>query len=190
MRKVERSADSQILDAWGELVKVWGEISEVFGDLGVMMGRGWDMALGILSHAGWFDLLRLKKLVEKLPQFREIVQMLGRLDVAENSPSVAEKILMPIRRLEEERREVRTPHVPAEMRGVERSGEVSRMLPLEATMLGHNKLRFLWHARRAERGLLTYRVEGVESRKFGLKRKYFKILRSRSPGHKGGQSLQ
>jgi uncharacterized protein with von Willebrand factor type A (vWA) domain len=35
------------------------------------------------------------------------------------------------------------------------------MLSAEAALLGHPKLRLLWHARRAERALLTYRVEGV-----------------------------
>lgn len=56
-----------------------------------------------------------------------------------------------------------TPLVPHETRGIERSGEVARMLPAEAALLGHPSLRLLWHARRAERGLLTYRVEGVET---------------------------
>ena len=36
------------------------------------------------------------------------------------------------------------------------------MLPVEASMLGHPKLRLVWHARRAERALLTYLVEGIE----------------------------
>jgi uncharacterized protein with von Willebrand factor type A (vWA) domain len=36
------------------------------------------------------------------------------------------------------------------------------MLASEAALLGHPKLRLLWHARRAERALLTYRLEGLE----------------------------
>lgn len=65
-------------------------------------------------------------------------------------------------RLEEERREVRTPLVPAETRGIERGDALARMLPSEAALLCHPKLRLLWHARRAERALLIYRVEGTE----------------------------
>ncbi|MEG0323738.1 MAG: hypothetical protein RR619_07055, partial [Raoultibacter sp.] len=61
-----------------------------------------------------------------------------------------------------ERREIQTPLIPGEVRGLERSGEITRMLPAEALMLGHPQLRMLWHARRAERALLTYRVEGTE----------------------------
>ena len=155
-------ADGNLLTTWGERARAWAEIADVFGDLGEMMGRGWDLSIGVLRHAGWLDLLRLRKLIEQLPQLREIIRALGRLHAAQGDESIAEKILVSVRRLEEERREVRTPLIPAEMRGLERSGEITRMLPVEALMLGHPKLRMLWHARRSERALLTYRVEGIE----------------------------
>jgi uncharacterized protein with von Willebrand factor type A (vWA) domain len=155
-------ADPEVVAVWSERARAWGEIADVFGDLGEMLGRGWDMSVGVLKQAGWLDLMRLRALVEKLPQLRDIVRALGRLHAVNEGESVAETILVPVRRLEEERLEIRTPHVPAEMRGIERSGDISRMLPVEATMLGHPKLRFLWHARRSERALLTYRVEGIE----------------------------
>lgn len=160
--KRDWDADLDMVAAWGERARAWADIADVFGDLGEMLGRGWDMSVGVLKHAGWLDLLRLRELVEKLPQLREIVRALGRLYAVNDGASVAETILVPVRRLEEERLEIRTPHVPAETRGIERSGEIARMLPVEASMLGHPKLRLVWHARRAERALLTYRVEGIE----------------------------
>jgi len=39
---------------------------------------------------------------------------------------------------------------------VQRSGRIARMLPAEAMLLGHPRLRLVWHARRAERTLLAY----------------------------------
>lgn len=155
-------ADAELMGVWSERVRFWTEIASVFGDLGEMLGRGWDLSLGILRHTGWRDALRLGALVERLPELRELVRALGRLQDADATDSVAERVFIPMRRLEEERREVRTPLVPADTRGVERSGSVARMLPAEAAMLGHPRLRMLWHARRSERALLTYRVEGVE----------------------------
>lgn len=155
------AADDGILSAWGDRARAWSEIAGVFGDLGSMMGRGFDLSIGVLKRVGWLEILKLRELIERLPQLREIVQQLGRLHAATDGESVAEKLLVPVRRIEEERREVRTPLAPTEMRGIERSGEIARMLPAEAAMLGHPKLRLLWHARRAERALLTYRVEGV-----------------------------
>ncbi|WP_081033974.1 hypothetical protein KV708_14600 [Comamonas thiooxydans] len=154
--------DGSMLSTWSERTRAWTEIADVFGDLGEMMGRGWDLSCGVLRHTGWMDLLRLRELIEKLPQLREIVRTLGRLEDPHGGVSVAEKVLIPVRRLEEERREVQTPLIPAEIRGLERSGEITRMLPVEALMLGHPQLRMLWHARRAERALLTYRVQGTE----------------------------
>ena len=155
-------ADADLIGAWEERARAWAEIAGVFGDLGEMLGRGWDLTLGVLHHTGWHDLLRLRDLIERLPRMREIVRALGRLHDSDAKESVAERVFLPMRRLEEERREVRTPLVPADTRGVERSGSIARMLPVEAAMLGHPKLRMLWHARRSEQALLTYRVEGVE----------------------------
>ena len=164
------SADNDLLAAWSERARAWAEISDVFGDLSQMMGRGWDLSCGVLKHTGWLDLLRLRNLIKQLPQLTDIIRTLGRLHAAQESESIAEKILVPVRRIEEERREVRTPAIPAEMRGLERSGEIARMLPVEAMMLGHPKLRMLWHARRSERALLTYRVEGIEIERIQVER--------------------
>ena len=116
--------------------------------------------MGVLHHTGWRDLLRLRELVERLPRMRELVQALGRLHESDAKESVAERVFLPMRRLEEERREVRTPLVPTDTRGVERSGSIARMLPVEAVMLGHSKLRMLWHARRSEQALLTFGRRG------------------------------
>ena len=174
-------ADGDLLAAWGERARAWAEIADVFGDLGEMMGRGWDLSCGVLRHTGWLDLLRLRKLIDQLPQLREIVRALGRLHAAQGDESIAEKILVPMRRLEEERREVRTPLIPAEMRGLERSGEITRMLPVEALMLGHPKLRMLWHARRSERALLTYRVEGIEVERVQVERDGHEEIEGKRP---------
>ena len=174
-------ADGDLLTAWGERARAWVEIADVFGDLGEMMGRGWDLSCGVLRHTGWLELLRLRKLIEQLPQLREIVRALGRLHAAQGDESIAEKILVPVRRLEEERREVRTPLSPAEMRGLERSGEITRMLPVEALMLGHPKLRMLWHARRSERALLTYRVEGIEVERVQVERDSHEEIEGKRP---------
>ncbi len=161
----QRAADADLLGAWEEPVRAWAEIASVFGDLGQMLGRGWDLTLGVLRHTGWRNLLQLRQLVEHLPEFRRIVRVLGRLHASETAETVAEKIFVRLRRLDEEWLEVPTPLIPEETRGVERSSEIARMLPVEAAMLGHPKLRLLWHARRSEQALLTYRVEGIELEK-------------------------
>lgn len=163
---LERAAadgpDAGLLERWGEQARVWAEIADVFGDLGNMLGRGWDLSLGILKQTGWRDLTRLRELVAKLPQLSDVVRSLGRLHHSEGEPSVAETVMVRVQRMEEERKEIRVPYIPTETRGLERSAEVTRMLPAEAVLLGHPALRMLWHARRAERGLMTYRVEGIE----------------------------
>ncbi len=164
LRRMTREAvEESIVAGWAEQARAWAEIADIFGDLALLLGRGWDLTQGVLRRTGWRDLLRLRELIESLPQLREVVRCLGRLESAsEEDVSVAETIFGPVTRLEEEVREVRVPGVPGETRGIERSDEIARMLPSEAALLAHPVLSRLWHARRAERALLTYRFEGIE----------------------------
>jgi uncharacterized protein with von Willebrand factor type A (vWA) domain len=46
--------------------------------------------------------------------------------------------------------------MPGQTRGIHRSDRIARMLPSETMLLSHPRLRLLWHARRAERILLSY----------------------------------
>lgn len=166
------SANAALVEAWEARVSVWTAIADVFGDLGMLLGRGWDLARGILWHVGWREALALRDLLERLPQLREIVRSLGRMQASESpdTESVANRLFAPVRQVEEERRENRTPLVPEDTKGVELSDDIPRMLPSEAAMLGHPVLRYLWHARRSERALLTYRLEGVEVQRLWVER--------------------
>ena len=184
-----RDADDELVAAWGDTARAWAAISDVFGDLGELMGRGWDLSTSVLREIGWMEVLKLRELIERLPQLREIVRQLGRLQTATDGESIAEKILVPVRRVEEERRQVRTPHAPTEMRGIERSGEIARMLPVEASLLGHPQLRLLWHARRAERALLSYRVEGVVTERVRVERESKEEVEGKRPRPQRGPIL-
>lgn len=154
--------------AWSERLRAWAEIEDVFGELGAMCGLGWDLSRGILHHTGWHDVQRLAELLKRAEQIREITRTLGRMQSAntEETESILERLLGPTRRAPEERRQIETPDTPHETRGVERSDEVSRMLPSEAALFIHPTLRLLWHAKRAERTLSTYRVVGTDSDRF------------------------
>lgn len=159
---------AQLAAAWGERLRAWSAVEDVFGELGAMCGLGWDLSRSVLRHTGWQDAERLADLLKKLDQVREIVRTLGRMRSAEadRTESVLERLLGSVRRTPEERRDVETPGTPHDTRGVERSGEIARMLPSEAILFNRPRLRFLWHARRAERTLMTYRVIGTEAVRF------------------------
>jgi len=154
----------QVRAAWQERARIWAELEEVFGELSELLGRGWDLARGLLRTQGWVEIARLRALLEKLPALRELIQALGRMRSSEDPtvPPVLETVLGPVRRVAEELQRIHTPLARSETRGIERSGDIQRMLPAECVLLGHPTLRLLWHARRAERTLMTYRVEGVD----------------------------
>ncbi|MFN7139402.1 MAG: VWA domain-containing protein, partial [Limisphaerales bacterium] len=148
---------------WAERARLWSEISNVFGELGELLGRGRDLARSILRHHGWQEIVRLRKLMESCPELTKLVRTLGQLQqrVAEDLPTVMERIFVPIRRADDQWCEVQTEFAPHEVHGLTLSDDISRMIPAEAATLGHPVLKYLWHARRIEHALLTYRVQGV-----------------------------
>jgi len=164
----ENAADltsEQFLQGWQERARIWHELAEVFDELGSLLGRGWDLSQGVLASQGWLEMVRLRKLLEQIPQLKELVRTLGKMQISteEDAMPVTEQLFEPVKRLIEELKEIQSPLAPMETRGITRSDDISRMLPSELVFLGHPQLKMLWHARRAEKALLTYRVEGVLS---------------------------
>ena len=104
-------------------------------------------------------MLRIRRLLERLQDLSKIIRGLGRVRQSEldadTSQAVVEVIDLAIAQ-RAEARTVRVPDMPGETRGIHRSGRIARMLPAEAMLLGHPRLRLVWHARRAERTLLCY----------------------------------
>lgn len=149
-----------IRELWAPRVRDWRRIESVFGELGQLLGWGEDLGRGVLRQAGFLEAERLSALIERVPTVARLVRTLGRMRDGETAATL-QALFEGMTRAPEEAREIRTPYVPADANGIERSGSVSRMLPSEASMLGHPVLRKLWHARRAERTLLTYLVEGT-----------------------------
>lgn len=147
-------------DDWRERCDLMDELIEVFGQLpddGKNMN--WDALRGLLRSAGWQEVLRIHRLIEYLPELARIIRGLGRARPAERDDDEQQhtvEVMETALALLPHSRDQRVPDLPGETRGVRRSDRIARMLPAEAMLLGHPKLRLVWHARRAERTLLTY----------------------------------
>lgn len=145
---------------WRERSGQIDELVEVFGLLPeAAQETRWDRVRGVLRSEGWQEVLRIRRLLERLPELAQIVRRLGRtLPSPQRDASVetdVEFIDQAVAR-RPQRHTVRVPDMPGETRGVHRSDRIARMLPAEAMLLGHPLLRLVWHARRAERTLLSY----------------------------------
>ncbi len=142
---------------WKDRCGALDELMDVFGDL--PKHTRWDLLRGLRSGASWQEVVRIRRLLERLPELVRIIRRLGRAH-ATDEPDPARRNSAPHRERAEapvpRTRSVRIPQLPGATRGIERSGRVARMLPAEAMLLGHPRLRLVWHARRAERTLLTY----------------------------------
>ena len=122
--------------------------------------RGW------LRSVVGRDVGRIRTMLSHLPPLADLVRTLGRAQESENAdaPPTWERILGPIRRTREIERPIDRAPI-AEVRGIERSGEIARMLASEAVLLSRPRLRPLFHLRLVERTLMTYHAEGVLTRR-------------------------
>lgn len=145
---------------WAERSGLMQALMDVFGDLGELVKHcRWDMLRGLLRSSGWQEVVRIRKLIEELPELARLIRGLGRSRPSAEPDALSrrlEPVIEPALARSAASREVRVPDLPGETRGVRRSGRIARMLPAEAMLLAHPRLRLVWHARHAERTLLTY----------------------------------
>ena len=145
---------------WQERCGQVDELIDVFGGLPEDGGNTrWDEVRGLLRSSGWQEVLRIRRLIERLPELARIIRGLGRSrqsDEHDATTQTSVEILDAAMAQRLESRTVRVPDMPGETRGVHRSDRIARMLPAETMLLGHPRLRLVWHARRAERTLLSY----------------------------------
>lgn len=147
-------------DEWEPIAEELQEVLRIFADLGdVFKFDRWDLTRGLLHSAAWQELVRVRAQLEQLDELRQMIRRLGRARQTEEfdqQPAPAAIVMEQVTTAVTEWRETHVPDLPAETRGIERSGRVSRMLPSEAQLLPHPRLRLIWFARHAERTLLAY----------------------------------
>lgn len=145
---------------WAERCGELDELIGAFGDLGdLLKNTRWDALRGLLRSSEWRELVRIRRLMERLPELLRIIRGLGRArpTAVDDAASQAVHTVIEAAQVQSQlARRLRVPDMPGETRGVHRSGRIARMLPAEAMLLGHPQLRLVWHARHAERTLLAY----------------------------------
>jgi len=145
---------------WKERCGTMDELTAIFGEYAdLVKNTRWDMMRGLLRSGGWQEVVRARRLIEALPELARIVRQLGRAretDEPHASNQSDVRIMEEHLAIRQVERIVQVPDYPGETLGVRRSGRVARMLPAEAMLLLHPRLRLVWHARHAERTLLSY----------------------------------
>jgi uncharacterized protein with von Willebrand factor type A (vWA) domain len=146
-------------DEWQERERLLEELVEVFGAAGdLLKNTNWDQLRGLLASDGWQNIVRIRHLIATLPELSALLKRLGRTQPVDDVDASAvdghtEETTTAVRA---RTRVTQVPEMPGDTRGVCRSGRIARMLPSETMLLTHPLLRLIWHARRAERSLLTY----------------------------------
>eukprot|EP00879_Flechtneria_rotunda_P013426 GHRR01014017.1.p1 GENE.GHRR01014017.1~~GHRR01014017.1.p1 ORF type:complete len:601 (+),score=219.05 GHRR01014017.1:188-1990(+) len=137
-RKLEEAAEQIVSDFEKGMAEVMDNLEKAqlaFDDLSELLEgqEGYALSQGTWQRDGWRELDDLRRKLENLKELRELVRSLGRSGGKG-----------PLRRAPEEvdaprypAGVVRSPLQPEEVRGLTRSGELSRMLPSEMALLAH-----------------------------------------------------
>jgi uncharacterized protein with von Willebrand factor type A (vWA) domain len=155
-----RRALAAFAEDWQQRCSIVEALSEVLGDGGnVLENADWGRLAGLLASEDWLEVVRIRHLLARLPELTALLRRLGRAEHAVETDArrdadaeIGEQSTAPCTRI----RVTPIPELPGETRGVHRSGRIARMLPSETMLLVHRRLRLVWHARHAERSLLTY----------------------------------
>ena len=147
-------------DDWKEKCDLIDELVGVLGAMGdLFKNTHWDRLRGLLRSDDWREVVRIRRLIEGLPELSALIRRLGRArpaDATEGADRIELESGGTTTELKLRTRVVRIPELPGETRDVRRSGRIARMLPSETMLLAHRRLRLVWHAHHAERSLLTY----------------------------------
>ena len=149
---------------WAPAMEALEAAEEAFDDVDPLLEgtEGFDAAQSVWHHTGWKQLASLRKKLENLRELRDLVRSLGRgggKGPIRRAPQQIFQTGMP-------EGVIRSEESPEETRGLTRSGDLSRMLPVEARLLANSRReknavsRKLFMARRAERMLLSYERAG------------------------------
>jgi len=164
----ETVIDQHLENNWRQLAQNWDSLAIVYNELGGFLGKGWDLTQGLLASQGWQDIAKYQQQVQLLPWLKKLIASLGRCcqesqECQGEEKSLSEEIVQPIKRVIDEEVQIKTPERVMHTSGIKQSDDISRLLPSELALLGNSKLKILWHAKRAERTLLTYEIDGVLS---------------------------
>ncbi|MBL8386489.1 MAG: hypothetical protein JNM90_25620, partial [Burkholderiales bacterium] len=145
LEAAETAALAAFADDWRERTGTIDALVHVLGDAGDMLKNiHWDRMRGLLRSDAWQEVVRIRALLEDLPGLSGVIRGLGRA-VVSDVPDAARRAPIAVMQEEESirmaQRVTRVPDLPGQTRGVRRSGRVARMLPAEALLLGHPRLR-------------------------------------------------
>ncbi len=143
---------------WTQQRQGWEQVLSLFRSLGDLADLRWDDLRGRLNSREWHEARRIGELLAQLGELASFIDRIGRAERLDDLP--------PSTRPQPQADRPRplaavavTTHLadqPSEVRGVKRSGLISRMLASEAALIRHPTLRRLWRARFAEQQLFCY----------------------------------
>ena len=159
VKELAETLVNDLREQWQPAVEAMDAMDQLLGDNDMDSGSdGFSHTSSFWKNSGWKELKDLSKRLEDLHELRELVRSLGRgsgRGPMKEAPAEIESPGDPVGL-------VKSNLVPEETSGLFLSDSLSRMLPSEALLLTSRSdaVRMLWHAKRAERRLMSYEMVG------------------------------
>ncbi|HED33278.1 MAG TPA: hypothetical protein ENJ08_03550 [Gammaproteobacteria bacterium] len=118
---------------------------------------------GVESFMDVKRLLDAHERIKSSKQLQSVIQLLGRTRPENISKSQGEGLSQRVSSGTDQFESLPDEHSLSSVTGICYGDDLCRMLPSELVLLGHARLKKLWHARRAESQLLNYHFRGVLS---------------------------
>ena len=150
-------------EEWSVERQGWESVLALLRTLGDLAHLRWDELRGRLNSREWGEAQRIGELLAAMPQLAAFIERVGRAQRRDDVPPRPQDAprTAPPRSLAMKAIEIRLVDQPGAVRGIKRSGLISRMLASEAALIRHPVLHRLWRARLAESQLLSFEDEAV-----------------------------
>ncbi|MBO6934910.1 MAG: hypothetical protein JJ863_08040 [Deltaproteobacteria bacterium] len=173
------------MGTWAARIEARKELGELFDALFETTGEP-GMGCGVLRHLPVDSMMEMRRVLGNLDPLLDLIRALGRARESDDPDAPLAMISLPrcVSRTTFEEQPTSVAGA-GEIRGIEHTGEVSRMLPSEAMLLTHPVLRRLWHVRRAERALLGYHAVGVMTARIQTRSSHEEMEEDERPADSG-----
>jgi len=139
--------------------KLQGSMHEINTRFALQRSVGWDLMKDVNSYTDLNTLVTFHKSVKNSKQIQSIIRIIGR----NKKVFIDQYSKTRLNQIESEKCNIPDDRAVKSVTGLCLGDDVSKMLSTDLAQLGSNKLKMLWHARRAEHLLLNYHYQGLLS---------------------------
>ncbi len=146
-----------------DAAKLHQSMQEVNKGFALERHLGWELSKGVQYHSDLKILISTHREIKKSKRIQLIIDLIGRDKTELFDQKKLKGLNQTVYEVDKLEKKLPTENAVNSVTGVYYGDDISKMLASELALLGNEKLKMLWHARRAEHQLLSYHYKGLLS---------------------------